>query len=77
MTIILIILVILIIICIIGVLYCLYQLERNRQIYKIVTKWVNQDDERYYNYSYNYMADPSKHNWYGLKYPKDKHYEKY
>lgn len=59
----------------IGLLYLLYQLVRNEQVFKIRQKWIWHDDLRRDKYSYSEMMNPSKTNWYGLKYPKDRHYQ--
>lgn len=64
----------LIVICFIILLYLLYQLFRNNKVYSIRYDWINSNDRRRYYYTYNYMFDAAKHNWYGLKYPKDSHF---
>lgn len=56
-------------------IYCFYQLLRNQLVYKIRIKWIEKDDDRYYKYSYSKMMTPNKSNWWGLKYPKDKHFK--
>jgi hypothetical protein len=55
-------------------LYIIYQLVRNNRIYRIRIKWSNEEDKRFELYEHNFMFNPSKLNWYGLKYPKDTHY---
>ena len=55
--------------------YCLYQLIRNNTIYSIRTNWIETDDSRYSKYSYDYMMNPSIHNWFGLKFPLDKSFK--
>jgi hypothetical protein len=52
-----------------------YQLKRNNAVYSIRIKWIDTDDKRRYMYSYDYMLNPAKHNWYGLRYPRDKHFK--
>ena len=53
-------------------IYGVYQLIRNSKVYKIRQKWIETDDNRLHKYSYDYMFDPSKHNWFGLKFPTEK-----
>ena len=49
---------------------------RNEEVYKIVTKWVdNKKYDRCEKYSYDYMMKPNRCNWYGLKWPNEKDYE--
>lgn len=55
--------------------YCLIQIVRNNEIHEIRKEWIYQDDKRWYKYTYQEMFTPSKSNWYGLRYPKDEHYE--
>ena len=59
-----------------GLFYIYFQLKRNDETYKLVGKWIDEDDERYYMYSYEYIFKPSKHNWFGLKIPKDSDFKK-
>ena len=58
-----------------GICYIIYQLFRNSAVYKIRTNWINTNDKRYNKYSYKFMNNPNKNNWFGLRYPKDKHYK--
>ncbi len=58
-------------ICILALIYCVYQLIRNHAVYRIRHRWIMTDDERWNLYSYNFMFDPSKHNWHGIKYPRE------
>jgi len=63
-------------ICLIGLVYCFYQLIRNEAVYRISMKWCNDYDfERIYRHSYDDMFNPKKENWYGLKFPRDKHFK--
>ena len=56
--------------------YIFYQMFRNEEVYKIVTKWVdNKKYDRCEKYSYDYMMKPNRCNWYGLKWPNEKDYE--
>lgn len=66
---------ILIAILLIGLGYLFYQHRRNHEIYAIRIKWIDTVDARYHRYSYDYMFEPSKANWFGLKYPKDSDYK--
>ena len=49
-------------------IYLFYQLVRNQKIYKIRIDWINEDDPRWYKYTYGYMLYPSFRNWFGLKF---------
>ncbi len=55
-------------------MYLIYQLIRNNKVAKIRRKWVLSDDSRYNKYDYDYMYKPSKHNLYGLRFPRDVQY---
>lgn len=67
----------LIVMIVLGILllYYFYQWARNDRVYRIRIKWLNNDDARYPQYSYDEMYNPSKKNWFGLKFPKDKHFK--
>jgi len=54
--------------------YLIYQLIRNEIVYKIRMKWIKTEDNRYSLYSYDFMQDPNKHNYFGLKFPKECNY---
>lgn len=56
-------------------IYLLYQGKRNDAVYKIRMSWVNNQDKRRYKYSYDYMFMPKLKNYFGLQYPKDKHFK--
>ena len=56
--------------------YGVLQLVRNQVVYNIRHKWIYNSDERWHIYSYDYMFNPKKHNWFGLRWPKEKHYKK-
>lgn len=62
--------------CSLPILYNIYQDIRNSKIYNIRIKWIDSNDIRYDIYSYDIMLNPCKSNWFGLKYPKDKHFPK-
>jgi len=55
-------------------IYLFYQFARNEAVFKIRLKWINEDDKRWETWSYDQMYAPSRHNWYGIKYPKEFHY---
>ena len=59
---------------IIIIIYNGYQLIRTHRLSVIRRKWINTDDKRWHKYSYEYMFNPSKHNLYGFKFPKDKQF---
>ena len=52
--------------------YGVYQLIRNEFVYRIRAEWFKRDDKRWYKYSYDFMFEPSSHNWFGLKFPTEK-----
>ena len=58
-----------------GICYIIYQLFRISTVYKIRTNWIYTNDKRYNKYSCKFMYDLNKNNWFGLRYPKDKHYK--
>jgi hypothetical protein len=62
-------------VCIIAMIYVVYQLLRNKEVFLIRINWVNLDDNRESQYTYEYMFYPAKHNWYGLKWPKEKDFK--
>lgn len=74
LTIVLVILGVWLLVCFGMVGYLTYQLRRNDAVYKIRVNWINTDDNRYQKYSYDYMFDPNRINWFGLKFPKDEHF---
>ena len=53
-----------------------YQFIRNQKVFEIRARWIDDKDDRWFKYSYDFMYNPKGHNWYGLRYPKDKHYPK-
>jgi len=55
--------------------YSGYQLKRNFEIGKIKQMWIEKEDKRFKIHTYDEMFEPAKENWYGLKYPKDKHFK--
>lgn len=57
------------------VIYCLYQLVRNEAVFNIRSKWINYDDLRWHYYSYDEMFKPNISNWFGLRFPRDKHFK--
>lgn len=59
----------------VPILYLFYQSARNNEVFKIRHVWINTGDERRDRYSYHFMVNPNKHNWYGLRFPKDNHYK--
>ena len=58
----------------IMLIYLTYQHFRNYRVNKIRREWINTNDKRWNKYSYAYMYNPSKHNLYGFKFPKDKQF---
>lgn len=55
--------------------YSIYQIARNNKVASIRTKWIYNNDSKWYKYSYDEMFDPSKNNLYGLLWPNEKHYK--
>ena len=62
-------------VCFMMIIYCLYQLVRNEKVYKILSAWRDANDIRCSTYNYNYMFNPKKNNWFGLRWPQDNQYE--
>ena len=56
-------------------IYIMYQLYRNHKVYKIRIKWIEEHNLKRFKYSYDFMFDPSKHNWFGFKWPREKNYK--
>jgi hypothetical protein len=67
--------IVIVVILLLIVQYYWYQLSRFNAVYSIRIKWLSKDDKRRYMYSYDYMLNPAKHNLYGLRYPRDKHFK--
>jgi len=63
-----------IVIGIVMLFYSIYQLIRNNKVYDIRKKWIDAYDDRHDKYSYKYMMDANRHNWFGLRFPRDRHY---
>jgi len=61
--------------CLISILYFSYQGQRNHKVYEIRVKWIYDNDKRFEQYTYDEMYDPHLSNWFGLKFPKEKHYK--
>jgi len=57
------------------VLFFLYQCFRAIEIIKIRKIWLKNNDPRLLFYDSNDMFNQSKDNWFGLKWPTDKHYK--
>lgn len=64
----------LIYILILIAIYYIYQMLRNKIIFLIRKRWIENNDDNWHKLTYQYMLDPKRHNWYGLKFPKEKHY---
>lgn len=62
--------------CLLALIYILYQMLRNNEVYSIRIDWIITNDKRFDKYSYDEMFNPSKKNYYGLRYPRDKHFNK-
>ena len=56
-------------ILVLALIYFFYQLARNQKVYEIRVEWRNENDPRWYKYTYDYMFKPSFRNWLGLKFP--------
>lgn len=70
--------IILITICMVAVCYCAYQQLRLNELNKILYKWLWINDYTDVNpLIIDYIMQPSKINWFGLKYPRIEDLEKY
>lgn len=58
-----------------ALFYCLFQLLRNEAVYRIRIHWIDEDDSRHDKYSYDEMFSANKSNWFGLRWPCDKHFK--
>jgi len=61
----------------VALAYCGYQILRSEQVFRIRLRWIYSDrgmDPRYDEYTYGEMFNPSLSNWFGLKYPREKHF---
>ena len=65
----------LIIFFILIIIYWVYQYIRSKATLNLILKWIGNGDKRYEKYSFNDILSPNKHNWFGLRYPKDKYYK--
>jgi hypothetical protein len=55
--------------------FFVYQRKRINAVFDIRTKWIfTRQFSRLGKYSWHYMYEANKHNWYGLKYPREKYY---
>lgn len=75
-------------VCVVALIVCLFmllyyslqikyinlQLKRNKEVFNIMCKWRNTNDDRYMRYSYDDLYQPNRKNWYGLRMPKEEHY---
>jgi len=59
----------------ISVCYILYQFFRNEAVYRIRMNWMHNRDSRHDKYTYSEMYKPSLKNYFGIRYPKDKHFK--
>lgn len=63
------------VVCWLVIGYCLLYLYRNNKVFEIRMKWVEEGDERYKKYTYEYMLHPNLNNWFGFKIPKEEDYK--
>lgn len=75
-------LIIALIICALGIIYCQlnilflkFQMKRNDKVGDIRLYWIDSKDDRLNKYTYDFMFESSKHNWYGFRFPNEKHYK--
>jgi hypothetical protein len=54
--------------------YLAYQWLRNIAVFDIQMKWLAENNPKRNIYSYVFMFFPSKHNYFGLRYPKDENF---
>ena len=55
--------------------YYLYQVKRMLKIFDIRMDWIINRDPRWDHYSAAEMRGASLSNWFGFRWPKDKHYK--
>lgn len=55
-------------------IYYIYQMLRSEAVFLIRSRWIESNNDNWDKYTYQYMLDPKRHNWYGLKFPKEKHF---
>ena len=67
---------ILLIISLVALVWSIYQLVRNEAVFKIRKKWINNLDDRWYQYSNEQMYKPSRKNIFGLIFPNEKQFPK-
>ena len=61
---------------ILKLLHVLRQFPRIDAVYEIRLNWINTNDDRYYQYSWEDMLDNyNKKTWYGIKIPKDEDFK--
>ena len=59
-----------------ATLYIAYQFSRNEKVFEIRLKWIMTDQyDRLDRWSYDYIYDAKKNNWYGFKYPNEEDYK--
>jgi hypothetical protein len=57
-------------------IYLYYQGSRYEEVGNIRTTWTWHGDPRHEQYSYEEMYSPSLSNYFGLRWPRDKHFKK-
>ena len=55
--------------------YTMLQIVRHELIHKIQETWIKNRNDLYNKYSYDFMFNPSRHNWFGLLIPREKHFK--
>jgi hypothetical protein len=59
----------------VGILYLVYQFFRNDAVYNIRINWIDTNDPRLDQYTYDEMMSPSWSNFYGFRFPKARHFK--
>jgi hypothetical protein len=58
-----------------GLAYIDLQLQRNEQVYRIRMQWIDNNDPRHEQYTYEEMFTASWKTWWGMRWPKDELYK--
>ena len=67
--------IILIVVFLIVAAISIYQTKRSDKVFDIRLNWIgNGEWDKLRKYTWKYMYKPNKHNWYGIKYPKETDY---
>jgi len=62
-------------IAVLVLIYLIYQIVRNDKVAEIRFGWIEKNDSRIDEYTYDEMFNSSFKNWLGLKYPNEKDFK--